>query len=73
MKEIIKLSFLASKEKMNPNDRKLCFEIFGFDFIIDSSYNSWLIEINTNPSIDESNELLKILIPRMIGNNISSE
>jgi len=66
MKEIIKLSFLASREKMNPNDRKLCFEIFGFDFIIDSSYNTWLIEINTNPSIDESNDLLKIIIPRMI-------
>jgi hypothetical protein len=26
----------------------------------------WLIEVNTNPCIEESSELLKILIPRMI-------
>ena len=27
-----------------------CFEIFGFDILIDNSYNPWLIEINLSPS-----------------------
>ncbi len=59
----------SGKEKFNPYDRKFCFELFGYDFIIDVNLNVWLIEINTNPSIEESNDLLKILIPRLIGNS----
>lgn len=52
---------------MNLNDRKHCFEVFGYDFMIDSEYKVWLIEINTNPCLDESSPLLQQLIPRMIG------
>ena len=51
-------------------DRKYCFEIFGFDFLLDSELNSWLLEINTNPAIDECSNILKVLIPRLIGNLI---
>lgn len=46
--------------------RKHCFELFGLDFMIDCEFNCWLIEVNTNPCIEESSELLKTLIPRMI-------
>jgi len=49
------------------NDRRHCFEIFGYDFMIDSAYNTWLIEVNTNPCLEESSDLLKALLPRMIG------
>jgi D-alanine-D-alanine ligase-like ATP-grasp enzyme len=41
-------------------------EIFGYDFIIDSALKPWLIEVNTNPCLEESSSLLKILIPRML-------
>jgi len=34
--------------------------------MIDQDFNSWLIEINTNPCIEESSELLKSYIPRLI-------
>lgn len=51
---------------MNSNKRKQCFEIFGYDYIIDKDFNVWLIEANTNPCIEESSSILKILIPRMI-------
>lgn len=47
------------------NGRKECFELFGYDFMIDQEYKTWLIEINSNPSLDESGELLKMLMPRM--------
>lgn len=57
----------AAKDRLNPQDRKHCMEIFGYDFLIDESLNVWLIEINTNPCIEESSTLLKELIPRMLG------
>jgi D-alanine-D-alanine ligase-like ATP-grasp enzyme len=33
-------------------------EIFGYDFILDSDLKTWLIEVNTNPCIEESSPLL---------------
>ena len=41
-------------------------EIFGYDFILDEETNPWLIEVNTNPCLEESSNLLKKLIPRMV-------
>ena len=40
--------------------------MFGYDFIIDAGFETWLIEVNTNPCLEESSPLLKNLIPRMI-------
>ena len=30
-------------------------EIFGYDFMVDSVMRPWLIEVNTNPCLEESN------------------
>mmetsp|Transcript_33977 Transcript_33977/g.45754 ORF Transcript_33977/g.45754 Transcript_33977/m.45754 type:complete len:82 (+) Transcript_33977:21-266(+) len=56
----------SARKKLNANKRKHCFELFGLDFILDDDFNVWLIEVNTNPCLEESSELLKILLPRMI-------
>lgn len=53
-------------KKINPYRRKNCFELFGLDFMLDSDMNSWLIEANTNPCMEESSKLLEILLPRLI-------
>ena len=45
---------------------KACFEIFGFDFLVDSDLQTWLLEVNSNPSLEESSPTLQKLIPRMI-------
>ena len=66
MKYYAALALVAAKRKLNPNKRKHCFEIFGYDYIIDQDFNVWLIEVNTNPCIEESSSLLKILLPRML-------
>jgi len=58
------------RKKLNKEERKFCFEIFGYDFIIDSNYNVWLIEVNTNPCIETSSPLLEMYIPRMLGSLI---
>ncbi len=51
---------------MNPNKRKYNFEIFGYDFILDSEFVVYLLEINTNPGLEESSPLICQLVPRMI-------
>ena len=63
---IIQFVFESVKFKINPLDRKYSFEIFGFDFMIDSEFDPFLIEVNSNPGLEESSPLIKMLVPRMI-------
>ena len=67
MTEYVNMTLVATKKKLNPDYKKHCFEIYGYDFMIDADFNVWLIEINTNPCLEESSQLLKALIPRMLG------
>jgi Tubulin-tyrosine ligase family len=46
--------------------RKYTFELVGYDFILDEDLQSYIIEVNTNPCIEESSQLLKTLVPRML-------
>ena len=64
--KIIAYSANASKNKINILSRKNCFEIFGYDFILDKNFEPFLLEINTNPGLEESSPLIKMLVPRMI-------
>jgi hypothetical protein len=66
IKNIIKLCFQSVKSKINSKNREYTFEIFGFDFMIDCNFEPFLIEINTNPGLEESSPLIKMLIPRML-------
>ena len=43
---------------MNSNNYSPCFELFGYDFLIDEDFRVWLIEVNTNPCLEESSPLL---------------
>ena len=63
-KELIIHSLKAIKGKLNL--RKSSYELVGFDFIMDENLESYLIEVNTNPCIEESSNLLKMLMPRML-------
>lgn len=66
IKNIVRKSMLAVKRKLNCANRKYCFEIFGYDFLVDADFNVWLIEANTNPCLEESSELLRTLLRRMV-------
>ena len=66
IKNIIKITFNAVKDKINDNNKKGCFEIFGYDFMLDKDLNPFLIEVNTNPGLEISSPLISKLVPRMI-------
>ena len=66
IKEMIQSTFMSVRKKINAEERKYCFEIFGFDFLIDEEFSIWLIEVNTNPCIELSSPILKQLVPRML-------
>ena len=48
------------------NNLNYCFEIFGYDFMMDEDKNVYLIEINTNPGLEISSDIIAELVPRMI-------
>ena len=66
VKYIIELTMKSVKDKINPNKSKYCFEIFGYDFMMDVNLNVYLIEINTNPGLEISSPWIKVILPRMI-------
>ena len=66
MKEQIVKNLYSIRKKLDPFKRKFCFEPFGYDFILDEDFNIWLIEVNTNPCLEESSQLLKTMLPRMV-------
>jgi len=63
---IIEATMMSVRQKINKNNRRFCMEIFGYDFMVDENMRPWLIEVNTNPCLEESNKLLTQLIPRML-------
>ena len=63
---IVRITAGAAKDKINRMKRKNCFEIYGYDFMIDDNYNPFLIEINTNPGFEISSPLIDMLLPRLI-------
>ncbi len=64
--KIIKISIYSVINKFKLINRNYCFEIFGYDFILDTNYVPYLLEINTNPGLEISSPLISKLIPRMI-------
>ena len=60
------MSLFGIRNKLLNNKVPGCFELFGFDYMIDSECRPWLIEVNTNPCLEESSGILRKLLPRMI-------
>ena len=52
MKEIAKWSLMCAAECIE--HRANSWELYGFDFMVDDNFNTWLIEINSSPACDYS-------------------
>jgi hypothetical protein len=68
IKQIIKETISASFFRINQNKRTCCFEILGYDFMIDKDFRPWLIEVNTNPCLELASLNLRIIIPSLVEN-----
>ena len=66
MKYLVEISFKSVGKKLIKTSPVLCFEIFGYDFIIDNDFKPWILEINNNPGLCISSPVIKKLVPRML-------
>jgi tubulin monoglycylase TTLL3/8 len=64
IQQCIKWSLVCAQDKIEP--RKNSFELYGYDFVIDSTCKPWLIEANKTPALDHSTKVTQILIPKML-------
>lgn len=49
--------------------KKGCFELFGFDLMVDDDFNMWLIEVNSSPAMDYSTHVTERLV-KMVSEDI---
>lgn len=66
IKELAADSLRASHLTIDAKHREFSFEVFGLDYMIDEHFNTWLIEVNTNPCLELSCPLLARLVPSML-------
>ena len=50
-------SNLVNLHQANVASRYSCFELFGFDILLDSKLKPWLLEVNISPSLHSSSTL----------------
>jgi len=50
----------------NTKHRNVCFEVYGFDIMLDSKLKPWLIEVNIAPSLSSSSPLDKTVKTMLI-------
>jgi tubulin polyglutamylase TTLL5 len=55
VKDIVLKSLIAAQHDIPYSPS--CFELFGYDIIIDNNLDCWLLEVNSSPSLERSNVL----------------
>lgn len=70
MERLVTDSFRAVYKKIDPLRNKNAFEIFGYDFMIDENFKVFMIEANTNPSLEICCPLLARIIPELLDNSL---
>lgn len=46
---------------------KSCFEVFGFDIMLDQKLQAWLLEVNTCPALNADSPLDQAVKTNMVG------
>jgi tubulin--tyrosine ligase len=69
MERLVTDTFRAVYNLIDPKRNKNGFEIFGYDFMIDENFKVYLIEVNTNPSLEICCPLLARIIPELLDNS----
>eukprot|EP00471_Norrisiella_sphaerica_P001675 CAMPEP_0184486188 /NCGR_PEP_ID=MMETSP0113_2-20130426/7723_1 /TAXON_ID=91329 /ORGANISM="Norrisiella sphaerica, Strain BC52" /LENGTH=949 /DNA_ID=CAMNT_0026867947 /DNA_START=293 /DNA_END=3142 /DNA_ORIENTATION=+ len=57
IRELVLASLVSVNHAIAPN--RNCFEVFGFDVLVDQHFRPWLMEINSSPSLNVSSSIDK--------------
>jgi len=71
IQDLIIDTILSVRADLNANKKSDFFELFGFDFLIDEDFRTWLIECNTNPYLGIPNAFIRKLLPEMVDDMLS--
>ena len=64
MKQGVVGSVMAARDMVvqRPNGH----EMFGYDFMVDTNFNVWLIEVNSSPCMEHSTKVTGSMVPEMM-------
>lgn len=48
------------------DNRKSSFEFFGYDYMVDTDFRVWLIEVNSSPSMDQGTPTTEYLVQKVL-------
>lgn len=67
IKSIISVEpYVSHQMNMHTKHKNVCFELYGFDIILDSKLKPWLLEVNVGPSLSSSSPFDKRLKTKLI-------
>ena len=67
-KDVVYRTLKALTDSQYSDNKANCFEIYGFDLMLDSNYNMWVIEVNLSPACNErASWLTKMLDDMALG------
>ena len=68
IKKIVTDTVRATFHLLDSKRRLNSYELFGYDFMFDDNFKPFLIEVNSNPSLEPSSNLLTKLFTQMLDN-----
>jgi hypothetical protein len=71
MKDIVIDTLVAVKPHLNETKRKNCFELLGYDFLIDEDFRVWLIEVNNNPHLGAPNDFMEKIVDELLNETLT--
>eukprot|EP00949_MAST-11_sp_MAST-11-sp1_P005317 g5317.t1 len=68
MKQAVAWSLMSVQDMVN--HREGSHELYGYDFMVDADYNTWLIEVNSSPAMDYSTPITERLVKSVLPDTI---
>ena len=65
IKDVVYKTLKGVQESQSADHKTRCFEIYGFDFVLDKELNPWVIEVNLSPACSERAPFLTQMLDDM--------